>query len=453
MDTRNRTRKGRKLEMNEEHKPEAILVFGGIVAVARLPELTASCELRDLSILALDEPSPMANAVADRIVTEPDWRPAVAEFHLEDGDDLASFVDRIDRWRDDYRIVGAVCTVDSLVPMYGLVCDWLGLPNPGYRATTVCRSKFMQRRYLAALSPKSRYLGDPANALKAAQGWDHFPAVLKPSGRSSSSGVVAVKDLDSLALLLDGDRYKPDEVLLLEEAISGPEFSVEALSHDGEVEFVNVTHKRTNAQDSDYFVEMGHTLPAQIDDATRKTLVATHDAVLDRLGFRSGISHGEYRRSPDGRVWLMEVAARTPGDGFVAAYHLATGSPLEAAQVDIARGLPAHYGPLRRIVRQVYFDHEPGVLDEIQYTPASPEWPQRIWWMPEQTAYPRVDPSKPEDPGHVHMVLGLNRIGDTLRPIRESHHRAATAIIDARSEEELDAVEAELRARLRIVTR
>jgi hypothetical protein len=149
----------------------------------------------------------------------------------------------------------------------------------------------------------------------------------------------------------------------------------------------------------------------------------------------------------------MEVAARTPGDGFVAAYHLATGASLESALLDIACGRSVEYGPMRRVVRQIYLEHEPGILDRIDYEPADENWPQQIYWMPEQITYPDVRPSEPDGPARVQMVLGLNRPGDTLRQIRESHHRAITAVIDARSEEEADALEAAVRARLRVVTK
>lgn len=431
---------------------EAVLVFGGVIAVARLPQLATVCHARGLVVLAIDEPSPMANAVAARLRDEPGWRPAVADVHLGDGTNPSAFIDAIDRWRRRFRLAGAICTVDSLTPLYGMVSDWLGLPHPGLRATAVCRSKLLQRKYLADFSPLSRYLGDRSGALEEAADWDTYPAVLKPSGRSSSSGVRSVNDRGELLECLGGDGYRDGEDLLLEEKVIGPEFSVESLSQGGEVKFISVTGKRTNSGNSQFFVELGHTFPAQIEPKVRQALIDAHQGVLSRLDFRDGISHGEFKCTNDGQVRLMEIAARTPGDGFVAAYHLATGTPLEAALVDIACGLPVSYGPLRRIVRQIYLEHEPGVLDRIDYWPADETWPQ-VRWMPEDITYPDARPSAPDEPARVHMVLGLNRPGDTLREIRESHHRAATVILDGRTVEELDGLEAEVRSRVRVVTK
>ena len=60
--------------------------------------------------------------------------------------------------------------------------------------------------------------------------------------------------------------------------------------------------------------------------------------MLERLAFDTGIAHGEYRLTADGRAVLMEVAVRPPGDSIMALHWLASGVPLEDAVVGLAVG-------------------------------------------------------------------------------------------------------------------
>lgn len=87
-----------------------------------------------------------------------------------------------------------------------------------------------------------------------------FPVIVKPTGRLGSSGVQRMEDAAELCKAIT--TYADDEHLLIEEYIQGREFSVESLIQQGTIIFMNVTQKRTNETDGNFFVEMGHTVPA-----------------------------------------------------------------------------------------------------------------------------------------------------------------------------------------------
>jgi biotin carboxylase len=129
-----------------------------------------------------------------------------------------------------HHIVGILAAGELLVEPAGLVADALGFPSPGLRATRVARSKYLQRFYLSDWSPVTVTL--PPAARDAARleglGW---PAVLKPSGRRSSSGVHQVADIAELSARY-GD-YSDQEVLLVEHLVRGSEYSVETLVQEG----------------------------------------------------------------------------------------------------------------------------------------------------------------------------------------------------------------------------
>ena len=74
-----------------------------------------------------------------------------------------------------------------------------------------------------------------------------------------------VHDRAELAAQLDD--YPAQETILVEQMITGQEYSVESLTQDGKTLFSSVTRKETTDVDSQYFVEMAHTVPAPRDDA------------------------------------------------------------------------------------------------------------------------------------------------------------------------------------------
>ncbi|MEK8227357.1 ATP-grasp domain-containing protein [Oerskovia sp. M15] len=130
--------------------------------------------------------------------------------------------------------------------------------------------------------------------------------VVKPVGRNSSSGVVRFTSSSELRRQLL--TYPSDEVLLVEEYVGGNEVSVEALVQDGRVIFSGITQKFVGTG----FVEVGHEFPADLTVEQSDALLEANKQVLARLDFRDGISHAEFKVTPSGEVYLMEIAARFP---------------------------------------------------------------------------------------------------------------------------------------------
>ena len=123
--------------------------------------------------------------------------------------------------------------------------------------------------------------------------------VVKPVGRFSSLGVRQVHEPEQVPGILS--TYPPDEVLLVEERVTGPEFSVESLVQDRMVIWTGITAKQTNELGGAFFTETSHTCPAEPADLSAEDERALREAsieVLHRLGFRDGISHAEFRLSP-----------------------------------------------------------------------------------------------------------------------------------------------------------
>ncbi len=212
----------------------------------------------------------------------------------------------------------------------------LGLPGPDGDAVAACRAKDVQReRHRAAGVPVPGFeaVADAAASVAAAESIG-YPVVLKPVSGSGSVGVRLCRDADETRhwahrLLGDGNTR-----ILVEEAVAGPEFSVETF--DGRV--VTVVAKHVGPVP--YFVETGHDVPAATPGPTTRALGETAVRALSALGLGWGAAHTELRWSAGGPV-VIEVNPRLAGGMIPVAVRAALGVDLVDAVVARAAGLPA----------------------------------------------------------------------------------------------------------------
>ncbi|NRQ37768.1 ATP-grasp domain-containing protein [Nonomuraea sp. NN258] len=425
----------------------AVILLGGLVATWNHRFLRAAHD-RGLEVLLVDTANARLGAARSAGVEAGGGHPwsRVAEIGEHDSDAARRILDTCLEWAGRYDIRGACSLREEFVTAAALVADVLGLPSPGRRAARVCRNKYLQRRYLARWSPHSELISPERR--ESVAGWTRFPAVLKPVGRLASSGVRLVHDADELRASLHA--YADDEVLLLEERVEGQEYSVESLSRRGERRYAEITEKRTTEDDGEpYFVELGHTTPAPLPGETRNRLLATHDEILARLGFDTGMAHGEYRITPDGGISLTEIAVRPPGDAIMNLHGLATGGSLEDLVVGLAVGddpdVPA--APTRW-ARQVFLPHQPGTLDGVEIT--APLGAELRWFDPTAAGDLVPETSRADDPPTVRCLMALKPAGARLSALHESADRAATFVIDAASRPELDRLEQAVRTAVRL---
>jgi hypothetical protein len=430
-------------------RPRAFILTGALSVICRDHVYVDDLRSRDLTILVITGAAGRGYAETHR--GDP-AHPAAAIDEIayvdgsveSEGSFLPGVIEHAGRWREQYDVQGIYAVGETLVEPTGLVADYFDLPFPGLRASRVCRSKYLQRWYLPELSPK--YVVIPPGTRDSLDDRNiRFPAVVKPATRHSSLGVQTVHDRAELVAQLSG--YPAQETILVEQRISGQEYSVESLIQDGKSIYASVTRKETTDVDSQFFVEMAHTVPAPRDDAWDAVQLA-NGAMLDRLGVENGITHAEWRIDERGEARLVEVAARTPGDGIMVLYLLATGRRMEPEILRIALGEPADYPAARRHARQVYVKHQPGILTDVQV-----DWPGvEARWVDDGNPWPDI-PALPADAAPaLRAVLVYEPRGAELHPIRSSDDRAVTFFIDAPTIAELDEIEERVRRAVTIHT-
>ncbi|HET9138975.1 ATP-grasp domain-containing protein [Actinophytocola sp.] len=134
------------------------------------------------------------------------------------------------------------------------------------------------------------------------------PWVVKPRDAMGSAGVCRVSAPGELAAAVAA--LPGPGPFLVEEFVTGIEFSVEGVFLGGEPRVLAVTAKELL---DPLFVEAGHVLPAPIPDPARAELAAETSAALKALGLRYGLFHVEAWRTTAGVV-LGEVHVRNGGD-------------------------------------------------------------------------------------------------------------------------------------------
>lgn len=257
----------------------------------------------------------------------------------------------------------------------GRLNDELGLSGISREQAIRATNKHLMREAFEcgkAPSPKSILTKSTEDA------WKQFMAlgsdgILKPSRNSGSRGIAKVeKGIESKERFIEKYEvaYKEsrDKSVLIEQFIEGPEFSIEIIVWNGEVNVLTVTDKKTTG--TPHFVELGHSQPSCFPAADVAELKAAAVAGVKALGVNNCACHAEAKLM-GGKAYLMEIGARLGGD-FISTEltHLSTGIDMVAAAINCALGIAPCMKPTepKHGVCIRYFCPNPGMLVNISNT-------------------------------------------------------------------------------------
>ena len=213
--------------------------------------------------------------------------------------------------------VDGVMTVsaDRAVPVVAAVAEALGLPGIGTETARRMTHKLTMRDALAAAGvPQPAFATlRSAEDIAAALGAVSLPAVLKPVDSGGQRGVFRIETADELARDLDEALAESESgQAMLEEFVDGIELNGIVVARDGEPALVTLSD-RLRPPGIGFGVGWIHVYPPSIDggqlrDAGRIACESVH-----ALGLRDGIAFPQLIAAGDGRVVVVEVAARIPG--------------------------------------------------------------------------------------------------------------------------------------------
>ncbi len=177
------------------------------------------------------------------------------------------------------------------------------------------------------------------------------PWLLKPRSEAAAMGIKKIDHAEMLWRTLDelGDRQS---YYVLEQFVPGEVYHVDAITVENQVVFA-VAHKygrppMSVAHEGGVFVTS--TMPYDSDET--RELFSMNAELIRTFGLVRGVTHAEFIRGQDGRIYFLEIAARVGGANIDQLVQTATGVNLwaEWARVEIsyARQEPYHLPPTHR---------------------------------------------------------------------------------------------------------
>ncbi len=259
-------------------------------------------------------------------------------------------------------------TSDRAVVAVASVAEALGLPGIGVDVAVGLTHKIeMRRRLERAGIPQPRFASARTLAeARAAVEHVGFPLVIKPADSGGQRGVFRLDSADGLeACFPDSLALSRGGEVIVEEFVPGTEMNAMAVVRDGEVTHLTLSD-RHRPPGRGFAVGWIHAYPAALNGNGTSESEALVERTIHELGLRTGIAFPQLIATPDGRILMIEVAARIPGGQMADLVRHAVGVDLVEVALRLALGEPvpdALGAPkFRRPVAIRFFTAQPGPL-------------------------------------------------------------------------------------------
>lgn len=294
------------------------------------------------------------------------WADAFEEVDLKDKETMLS---RASCYRQKDSLDGIFTAGTDFSATVAYVAEKLGLPGISYDAALKASRKHLMRDAFAAKgvpSPGFCSVG-PSDDWDAACGTLTYPLVVKPVDNMGARGVRRVDNPGEMReAVRTAVSFSQTERVIIEEYIQGPEYSLDALVEKGRVVITGFADRHIFFPP--YFVETGHTIPAELPEEAAGSIIAVFLQGIKALGIDNGAAKGDIKLSPGGPV-VGEIAARLSG-GYMSgwSFPLASDINLTEGALNIAVGLPSgiEEAECRRTCAERAFISIPGKVSALE---------------------------------------------------------------------------------------
>ncbi len=332
-----------------------ILILGA--GVMQLPSLRAARELGLESIVADGSKTAPGKDVADHFI----------QIDLKDSAALRTFA----RQEKDTKGLDAVFTAGTdFSATVALIAADLGLPGiPHEVALNATIKSRMRARFQEMGVPSPRFFSTGSvEGLDSGMSGMDFPLVVKPVDSMGARGCMRVDSMNQMrAALSEALAHSRSGQAIIEEFIDGPEFSIDALVHAGEIHICGIADRHIFFPP--YFVEMGHTLPSSFPDDAIEEVVRVFRLGVRALGICTGAAKGDIKLGRDGKARVGEIAARLSG-GFMSGWTFPYSSSIDLHKAAIRLALGMDPGNLLPTSRNYCAERAwisiPGRLKEVK---------------------------------------------------------------------------------------
>ena len=197
------------------------------------------------------------------------------------------------------------------------VREHLGIPGMDAATARNFRAKDQMKTVLRAAGvpcARHRLATDAAGVADFAREVG-FPLVVKPPAGAGAKSTFRLDDPADLEAWLEAAPPAPDRPALIEEFLTGGEGSYDSVMVDGKIVWDSISDYLPTPLEvlRNPWMQWAVLLPRDISGPGYAPIRAVAPTALRALGLRTGLTHMEWFRRPDGSVAVSEVGARPPG--------------------------------------------------------------------------------------------------------------------------------------------
>ncbi|MFW2332692.1 ATP-grasp domain-containing protein [Ilumatobacter sp.] len=193
----------------------------------------------------------------------------------------------------------------------------LGIPGMDAATAENFRDKArMKAVFDAASIPCARHARvDGADAARSVHDRWQAPVVVKPLAGMGARSTFRLDDAAAIERWLGDSPPTEDAPVLMEEFLTGREFSFESVLVGGELVWHSIGRYDPTPLTvvENPWIQWSVVLPRRIDGDEFAAIRTVGTDAVRALGMSTGLSHLEWFRRPDGSVAISEVGARPPG--------------------------------------------------------------------------------------------------------------------------------------------
>ena len=232
---------------------------------------------------------------------------------------------------------------DPAAPTAAYVAEKLGLPTSPYKSVEVLSKKHLFRKYLSEHGfnvPKAKSYTRFEDAEKEIDSF-RLPVMVKPVDSSGSKGINKLTDKSQLKdFVSDALSYSRDKIFLIEEFIEkqGPQISGDAFSVDGKLVFHCLGNEFYSKKVDKDFAPLGECWPTVMPEEVITQLTDDLQRLISSLGMKSTAYNVEAIYGKDGKVYILELGARSGGSLIPQVTKYATGVDMVPFVIKAAAG-------------------------------------------------------------------------------------------------------------------
>ena len=310
---------------------------------------------------------------------------------------------------------------DPAAPTAAYVCEKLGLPTSPFRSVEILSKKHLFRKYLAENGfnvPKANSYTKLEDAEQDLKNF-HLPVMVKPVDSSGSKGVNKLTNPAQLkAFFEDALSYSRDKIVLIEEFIvkAGPQISGDAFSVDGKLVFHCLGNEFYSTKVDKDFAPLGECWPTVMPQEVIDTLADDLQRLITSLGMKSNAYNVEAIYGTDGKVYILELGARSGGSLIPQVTALATGVDMVPYVIKAAMGEDC---------------------SDLKMAPVKGFWSNYMAHSNETGLYDGIEYGKEFGEKHLVDYVTDTQLGDPVHKYRDAQDCVGELILKYESKEEM----------------